>query len=102
MKLSGTGKIDLFTKKIKFTLLMATQTAASALLGHVPLIGSALQAIATIPLTIEGTVDDVHVLPLAPSAVGYELREAARQAFGIPLHLVHLHDFHKKLKSDEK
>jgi len=100
IKLSGTGKIDLFAKKIKFTLLVATQTTASTLLGYVPLIGGALQAIATIPLTIEGTIDNVHVLPLAPSAVGYELQEVTRQTFGIPLHLIHLHDFQKKVKGD--
>jgi hypothetical protein len=102
IKLSGAGEIDLFTKKIKFTLLAATQTTASTLLGDIPLIGGALQAIATIPLTIEGTIDDVHILPLAPSAVGYELREVTKLIFGIPLHLVHLDDFHKKVKGDEK
>ena len=102
IKLSGAGEIDLFTKKIKFTLLAAIQTTASSILGHIPLIGGALQAIATIPLTIEGTIDNVHVLPLAPSAVGYELREVTKQTFGMPLHLVHLLDFHKKVKGDQK
>ena len=94
IKLSGTGEIDLLNKQVEFTLLVTTQKLASTLLGHVPLVGGMLQTIATIPLTVEGRFDDIHVLPLAPSAVGHELKEITEQTLGLPLNLVHLHDFH--------
>ena len=94
IKLSGTGDIDLVSRELKFTLLVTTQKTASTLLGYVPLVGGVLQTIATIPLTVGGTIDDIHVLPLAPSAVGHELKELTEQTLGIPLRLVHLHDFH--------
>jgi hypothetical protein len=94
IKLSGTGEIDLVSRQLEFTLLVTTQKTASTLLGYIPLVGGVLKTIATIPLTVRGTIDDIHVLPLAPSAVGHELKELTEQTLGIPLHLVHLHDFH--------
>jgi hypothetical protein len=100
IKLSGTGDIDLVSRELKFTLLVTTQKTASTLLGYVPLVGGVLQTIATIPLTVGGTIDDIHVLPLAPSAVGHELKELTEQTLGIPLRLVHLHDFHPTERGD--
>ncbi len=94
IKLSGTGEVDLLNKQLDFTLLVTTQKLASTLLGHIPLVGGVLQTIATIPLTVKGRFGDIHVLPLAPAAVGHELKELTEQTLGVPLNLVHLHDFH--------
>jgi hypothetical protein len=81
---------------------VTTQKTVSTLLGDIPLVGDALQTFTTIPLTLKGTIDDVHVLPLAPSAIGYELREVTKQTLGIPLHLVHLDDLLDKVGRDKK
>lgn len=98
--LTGIGEIDLFKKDIDFTLLAAPQTTVNALLGEVPLLGGILQTITAIPLRITGTIDDVHVLPLTPSAVGYELRELTKQTLGVSMKLVHMNEFRKEAGSD--
>ncbi|MGW8195161.1 MAG: hypothetical protein ACWGOX_12945, partial [Desulforhopalus sp.] len=93
MKLTGAGEIDLAKNRIHFTLLVAPQTAINSILGYVPLVGSLLQTIATIPLGVRGTVDDVHILPLSPSAVGYEIKEVMKHTLGLPMKLIRLGDF---------
>jgi len=102
MMITGRGEMDLLQKQIKFTLLVAPQKTASTILRDIPLIGSVLQTVATIPLSVGGTIDDVHVLPLGPSAVDYQLKEIMRQTFNTPLKLVHLDDFHELMDSDKK
>ena len=101
IKLSGIGEIDLIDKGVDFTVLVTTQKMASSILGHVPLVGSVLQTMITIPLSVKGSFDHIHVLPLAPSAVGHELKEITMQTLGIPLKLVHFHDIHDETKSGE-
>jgi len=102
MMLTGTGEFDIRQKQIKFTLLVAPQKTANTILGHIPLIGGTLQTIATIPLSVRGTIDDVHVFPLGPSAVGDQLEEIMQQTLGVPMKLVHIDEFHELVNSDEK
>ncbi len=100
--LTGIGEIDLIHGKIDFSLLAAPQATVNALLGGVPLVGGILQTMTTIPLRVTGTIDDVHVLPLGPSAVGYKLKELTHQTLGVPMRLVHLDAFRKGTNRGEK
>ncbi|GEM_PF-1104060 len=102
IKLSGTGKMNILSKQIDFTILAAPLAGENILLGHIPLIGGALQTITTIPLSLTGKIDDIKVIPLKPSAVGFSLQEIMRQVSGIPVKLVHLDDYHGAAKSDDK
>ncbi len=102
IKLSGIGEIDIPTKQIDFTLLVAPLTMVNSFLGHMPLIGGVMQTITAIPLLLAGKIDDVHVLPLAPSAVGHELKEVMKQTLGIPLQLMHLDNYKETFNRDQK
>jgi hypothetical protein len=102
MTITGAGEIDLLHEHIDFTLLVAPQKTLDSILGHIPLIGGILHTIDTIPLRLKGTFDDIHVLPLAPSAVGYELKEVMKETLGIPIKLKHIDELHESEGSDEK
>ena len=92
-KLGGNGYIDIQEKRLDMTLLLAPLKTSSTLLGHIPLIGGILQTIDTIPLGVKGSFEDLHFLPLEPSAVKDELQDVMKQTLGIPLKLIHLNEF---------
>ena len=56
---------------------------------HIPLIGGILEALDTKPLSVKGTLDSIHVYPLAPSAGGYELAEMMKKTVERPVNLIH-------------
>ena len=94
--------MNLLSKQIDFTILAAPLAAGNTLLGHIPLIGGALQTITTIPLSLTGKIGDIKVIPLRPSATGHGMQEIMRQVFGIPVKLVHVDDYHGAGNSDDK
>jgi len=53
-------------------MLVAPFKIMDCLVSHVPIVGGVLHTLDTIPIRIKGTLNDVKVLPLAPSAVDYE------------------------------
>ena len=95
-KLGGSGRMDLLTKRLNFTLLVAPLKASSNMLAHIPLIGEIFETIDTIPLQVGGPFKDIHIIPLAPSAVEKELGHVMSETLGIPLKLVHLDVFREK------
>lgn len=95
-KLGGTGEIDILKKRLDFTLLVAPLKTSSTVFEHIPLIGGILETLDTIPLGVKGSFDDLHFLPLAPSAVEDEMQDVIKETFGIPMRLVHLDVFRKK------
>jgi len=92
-KLSGSGHMDILEKRLDFTLLAAPLKTSSTVLEHIPLIGGILETLDTIPLRVNGTFENVHFLPLAPSAVKDELLDIMNDAVDIPVKLVHLNNF---------
>ena len=90
MTITGAGEIDLLNEHIDFTLLVAPQKTLDNILRHIPLIGGILHTIDTIPLSLKGTYDHIYVLPLAPSAVAFELMEVMKETLGIPIKLIHM------------
>ena len=102
MTITGAGEIDVLQNQIDFTLLVTPQKAVNTILGHIPLIGGIFQTIASIPLSVGGTFDSVHVLPLAPSADAYELKEIMEQIVGVPIHLVHIDEYHQSANNGKE
>lgn len=90
MTITGTGEIDLLNEHLDYLLLVAPQKTIDSIMRHIPLVGSILHTIDTIPLSLKGTYDDVHVFPLAPSAIGYELVETMKETLGLPIKLTHI------------
>jgi hypothetical protein len=102
MTLTGSGEIDLLHKHLDFTLLVAPQKTLDSILGHIPLIGAILHTIDTIPLSLKGTFDDIHVFPLAPLAVGYESKQVMQDTLGIPIKPTHIGGLHQSEGNGEK
>jgi uncharacterized protein YhdP len=102
MTITGTGEIDLLHEHIDFTLLVAPQKTLDSILGRIPLIGAIFHTIDTIPLSLKGTFEDIHVYPLAPSAIGYELKEVMKDTIGIPIKLTHIDGLRRSKGSGEQ
>ena len=66
-------EFDLQNGRFDLTLLVAPLVTLDRIFEHIPLIGGILEALDTIPLSAKGTLDNIQIYPLAPSAVGYEL-----------------------------
>jgi hypothetical protein len=90
MTITGAGEIDLLNEHIDYTLLVAPQKTLDNILRHIPLIGGILHTIDTIPLSLKGTYDHIYVLPLASSAVAFELMEVMKETLGITIKLLHI------------
>lgn len=79
----GEGELDLIQNQTDFTLLVAPQKTVTTFLKYIPLIGGILQTVTAIPLSLKGPVDNIQVLPLAPSAVKYELKEIMKETLDL-------------------
>ena len=90
MTITGAGEIDLLNEHIDYILLVAPQKTLDSILRRIPLIGGILHTIDTIPLSLKGTYNDVHVFPLAPEAIGFELMETMKETLGLPIKLTHI------------
>jgi len=102
IQLSGIGMIDLESKQVDFKILAAPLVTANSVLGYIPLIGGVLKTLTAIPLRLSGNIDSVHVLPLAPSAIGNELKEAMKQLSDVPLNIVHVNKFLERAGKNDK
>jgi hypothetical protein len=71
-------------------LLVALQTTLDRIFEKIPLVGGALQTFNTIPLSLKGTLDDLRVFPLAPSAVAYELKRLMENTARGPIKLIQI------------
>jgi hypothetical protein len=60
-------------------VLVAPLVTLDRIFEHIPLFGGILEALHTIPLGAKGTLDNIHIYPLAPSAVAYELAETIKK-----------------------
>ena len=68
---------------------MAPLVTLDRIFEHIPIIGGILEPLDTIPLSAKGTPDDIHIYPLTPSAIGYELQEIMKKTVERPLNLIH-------------
>ena len=77
--ITGTGEHDLQNERVDLNLLVAPLVTLDRIFEHIPLIGGILDTLDTIPLSVKGTYDNIHIYPLAPSAVAYELKEMLKK-----------------------
>ena len=71
-------------------LLVALQTTLDRIFDKIPLVGGVLQTFNTIPLSLRGTLDDVRITPLSPSAVAYELKRLMENTARGPIKLIQI------------
>jgi hypothetical protein len=90
LALTAEGELDLLTGRLDLNLLVALQTTLDRIFDKIPLVGGVLQTFNTIPLSLEGTLDDVHVYPLSPSAVAYELKRLMENTARGPIKLIQI------------
>ncbi len=88
MTVTAAGDHNLQNGRFDLTLLVAPQVTLDRIFNHIPLIGPILDALDTIPLSVKGTYDNIHVYPLAPSAIGYELKEMMKKTVEGPIKLI--------------
>jgi hypothetical protein len=89
MTVTAAGEHNLQTGRFDLTLLVASLVTLDRIFEHIPLIGGILEALDTIPLSAKGTLENIHVYPLAPSAVAYELAEMMKKTVKRPINLIH-------------
>jgi hypothetical protein len=89
MTITAAGEQDLRNGRIDLTMLAAPLVTLNRVFEHIPLIGGVLETLDTIPLGIRGSSDAVHAVPLAPSAIGYELQEMMKKSVNRPIKLIH-------------
>ena len=89
MAVTAAGEHNLQNGRLDLTLLVAPLVTLDRIFEHIPLIGGILNTLDTIPLSVKGTFDNIHVYPLAPSAVGYELEEMMKKTVERPIRLIH-------------
>jgi hypothetical protein len=89
MTVTAAGEHDLQNGRFDLTLLVGPLVTLDRIFEHIPLIGGILDTLDTIPLSVKGTFDNIHIYPLAPSAIGYELAEMMKKTVERPIHLIH-------------
>ena len=89
MTITAQGEHDLLDGQMSVDLLVAPIKILDRFLGHIPVVGGILHTLDTIPLSVKGSLHDIKVFPLAPSAVAYELKELMENTADIPINLVH-------------
>ena len=88
LALTAVGTLDFLTGKLDFNVLVTPQVTLNSIFDKIPLIGGILQTFNTIPLGLRGTLDDVRIIPLAPSAVAHELMSLMKKTARGPIKLI--------------
>jgi hypothetical protein len=89
MAITAAGEHNLQNGRFNLNLLVAPLVTLDRIFKHIPLIGGSLGTLNTIPLSVKGTVDNVNIYPLAPSAVGYGLVKMMENTVEAPIKLIH-------------
>lgn len=94
MTISAAGKHDIVNGEIDMNLLVAPLVTVDRIFEHIPLIGGSLETLDAIPLVARGTTDNIHIYPLAPSAIGHGLTETMKNSVDRPINLIHANQAH--------
>jgi hypothetical protein len=89
MTITAAGEHDLQNGGIDLNLLVGPLVTLDRIFEHIPLIGEIPDSLDVIPLSATGTLDNVHIQPLVPSAVEYELEEMMKKIVERPINLIH-------------
>jgi hypothetical protein len=75
---------------LDLNLLVTLQVTLGRVLDKLPMVGGVLQGLNTIPLGVKGTLDNVRIQALAPSAVSYELKNIMENTVKGPIKLMNI------------
>jgi uncharacterized protein involved in outer membrane biogenesis len=90
LALTAVGEQDLPTGRLDLNLLVTLQVTLGRILDKLPLVGGVLQGLNTIPLGLKGTLDNVRIQALAPSAISYELKSIMENTVRSPVNLMQI------------
>jgi hypothetical protein len=91
MKIVWKGDINLITKKMALTVLVAPLKTADRIIEKIPWLGKILGGtLISIPVGVTGDISDPTVLPLSPSAVGSEILGIMKRILQLPIKTVPL------------
>jgi hypothetical protein len=89
LKITGQGSIDLHNRGVDIALLAAPLKTVDRLVNKLPVISYiAGGSLISIPLRLEGTLDDIKVSTMSPSAVGKGLLNIMNRTLRAPFKLV--------------
>jgi hypothetical protein len=89
MKIVWKGDINLITKKMALTVLVAPLKTADRIIEKIPWLGEILGGtLISIPVGVTGDISDPTVLPLSPSAVGSEILGIMKRILQLPVKLI--------------
>jgi uncharacterized protein YhdP len=101
MTITAHGEHNLVDGQVNVSILVAPIKILDRVLAHVPIVGGILNTLDTIPISVKGSLSDIKILPLAPSAVAYELKELMENTVDIPVNLVHADEW-RGIKSGQR
>ncbi len=91
MKIIWQGDIDLITKKLDLTVLVAPLKTPDRIIEKIPWVGEILQGtLISIPIKVKGDIRDPTVTPLSPSAVGSEILGIMKRILRLPFKIIPL------------
>ena len=86
VKWVGQGSVNLATRTLNITLLVAPLPRVDSVVGRVPLIGGVLGgSLVTIPVRVTGPLGEPEIIPLPPSAVGEGLLRVMKRTLSLPI-----------------
>lgn len=88
MNLAGVGEIDLDNQSIKAKFLIAPLKTVNRILSYVPIVGNILEDVVSVPIQVEGPLEDPEVTPLAPSAISAQLKNVFSKTLNVPAELI--------------
>ncbi|MFQ5841499.1 MAG: AsmA-like C-terminal domain-containing protein, partial [Thermodesulfobacteriota bacterium] len=89
MKIAWQGDIDLITKKMDLTVLVAPLKTADRIIERIPWLGEILGGtLISIPIKVTGDINDPTVTPLSPSAVGSEIVGIMKRILRLPVKII--------------
>jgi hypothetical protein len=89
MKIIWQGDIDLITKKLDLTVLVAPLKTADRIIEKIPWVGEILGGtLISIPIKVTGDIRDPTVTPLSPSAVGSEILGIMKRILRLPIKII--------------
>ncbi len=88
----SSGKIDLVKKRIDFTVLASPFKNVDSIISKIPLLGWILtgksKTLLSVPVKIEGPMDNPTVVPADPTAVGAKMLGIVKRTLKLPVRIV--------------
>ena len=88
LTLTASGTQDIKSGQLDLNLLATPLVALDRLFDELPLAGGVVESLDTIPPGIKGTAENIHIYPLAPSAVGLELETLMKKTVENPISIL--------------